>query len=358
MNTALHNFSAGPGILPPSVIEASAQDLVNFSGTGLSVIEVSHRGKEFVAVMDEARARVRQLLQLGDDYEVLFLQGGASLQFCMLPYNLLPEQGMAAYLNTGVWATKAIQDARLLGRVEVVGSSEDRNFCYIPRNYSIPSDAAYLHITSNNTIFGTEMHAFPESPVPLVCDMSSDIFSRPIDASGFGLIYAGAQKNMGPAGTTLVVVKRELLGRSGRRLPAMLDYAVHSKGDSMHNTPPVFAVLVCMHTLRWIEDMGGLSAMQQRNQDKAQLLYSEIDRNPLFRGTADLADRSLMNATFVLVDEQHKSAFDALLKEAGVSGLEGHRSVGGYRASMYNALPQSSVQVLVDVMQDLEQKNG
>ncbi|MBM3918802.1 MAG: 3-phosphoserine/phosphohydroxythreonine transaminase [Sphingomonadales bacterium] len=358
MNTVLHNFSAGPGILPQSVVEASARDLVNFSGTGLSVIEVSHRGKEFVAVMEEARTRVRGLLQLGDDYEVLFLHGGASLQFCMVPYNLLPEQGMAAYLNTGVWASKAIQDARLLGRVEVVGSSEDRNFCYIPRGYSIPSDASYLHITSNNTIFGTEMHQFPDSPVPIACDMSSDIFSRPIDASRFGLIYAGAQKNMGPAGTTLVVVKREHIGKSGRRLPAMLDYAVHSKGDSMHNTPPVFAVLVCMHTLHWIEEQGGLTVMEQRNRTKASLLYSEIDRNPLFRGTADTADRSLMNATFVLSDEQHKAAFDALLREARISGLEGHRSVGGYRASMYNALPRSSVQVLVDVMQELERNNG
>ena len=358
MKPAIHNFSAGPGILPQSVIEASARELVDFSGTGLSVLEVSHRSKEFVAVMEEARTRVRGLLQVGGDYEVLFLQGGASLQFCMVPYNWLPEQGMAAYLNTGVWATKAIQDARQLGRVEVVGTSEDRNFCYIPRNFSIPDDAAYLHLTSNNTIFGTEMHSFPDSPVPVACDMSSDIFSRPIDATRFGLIYAGAQKNMGPAGATLVVIRRDLMGKSGRRLPAMLDYAVHSKGESMHNTPPVFAVLVCMYTLRWIEEQGGLAAMEQRNRAKAALMYAEIDRNPLFRGTADPDDRSLMNATFVLQHEDHKSAFDALLREAGISGLEGHRSVGGYRASMYNALPLGSVQVLVDVMQSLEQTRG
>ena len=306
--------------------------------------------------MHEARAAVKRLLGLGDDYEVLYLQGGASLQFAMVPMNLLSPDGKAAYLNTGTWATKAIEDARKLGRVEVVASSEDQNFSYIPASYRIPTDADYFHLTSNNTIFGTQIQSFPDSPVPMVCDMSSDIFSRPVPANSFGLIYAGAQKNMGPAGTTLVIIRKDMIGRSGRILNAMLDYGVHIKGESMYNTPPVFAVYVSMLTLQWIEAQGGLQAMEERNRKKAQLLYQEIHRNSLFRPTVTDDSGSLMNITFVLNQSEHESILGKMLQEAGISGLKGHRSVGGYRASMYNAMPIESVQVLVEVMQALENR--
>jgi phosphoserine aminotransferase len=352
----IHNFSAGPAILPRSVIEQAASALLDFQGSGLSLIEVSHRDRDFEGVMHEARAAVKRLLGLGDDYEVLYLQGGASLQFAMVPMNLLRPEGKAAYLNTGTWATKAIEDARKLGQVEVVASSEDQNFSYIPTSYRIPTDADYFHLTSNNTIFGTQIQTFPDSPVPMVCDMSSDIFSRPIPANSFGLIYAGAQKNMGPAGTTLVIVRKDLLGRSGRVLNAMLDYGVHIKGESMYNTPPVFAVYVSMLTLQWIEAQGGLQAMEERNRKKAQLLYHEIHRNPLFRPTVTDDSGSFMNITFVLNQSEHEETLGKMLQEAGISGLKGHRSVGGYRASMYNAMPIESVQVLVDVMQALENR--
>lgn len=352
-----HNYSAGPCILPQEVFRKSAEAILDFNQSGLSILEISHRSKDFIAVMEEARALVLDLLGLtGKGYQALFLQGGASMQFLMVPYNLMPENGKAAYLETGTWAGNAIKEAKLFGDTAVVASSKDSNFNYIPKGYSIPSDAAYFHCTSNNTIFGTQMKSFPETSIPLVCDMSSDIFSRTLDFSKFDLIYAGAQKNMGPAGATLVVVKEELLGKTGRAIPSMLDYQKHIKAESMYNTPSVFPVYASLLTLQWLQNNGGIAAMEKINEAKANLLYTEIDRNPLFTGTAVAEDRSIMNATFLLTDESHKELFDSLWKAAGISGLNGHRSVGGYRASMYNALPLESVQVLVDVMQELERK--
>lgn len=352
-----HNYSAGPCILPQEVFRKSAEAILDFNQSGLSILEISHRSKDFIAVMEEARALVLDLLGLtGKGYQALFLQGGASMQFLMVPYNLMPENGKAAYLETGTWAGNAIKEAKLFGDTAVVASSKDSNFNYIPKGYSIPSDAAYFHCTSNNTIFGTQMKSFPETSIPLVCDMSSDIFSRTLDFSKFDLIYAGAQKNMGPAGATLVVVKEELLGKTGRAIPSMLNYQKHIKAESMYNTPSVFPVYASLLTLQWLQNNGGIAAMEKINEAKANLLYTEIDRNPLFTGTAVAEDRSIMNATFLLTDESHKELFDSLWKAAGISGLNGHRSVGGYRASMYNALPLESVQVLVDVMQELERK--
>ena len=291
---------------------------------------------------------------MGDDYDVMYLGGGASLQFAMVPYNLLRESGTAAYVNTGVWASKAIKESKIIGNTNVIASSEDKNFSYIPKGYEIPKDADYLHITSNNTIYGTQLKEFPKCDIPLVCDMSSDIFSRQLDFSKFDIIYAGAQKNMGPAGTTLVVIKEEILGKNGREIPSMLDYAKHIKAESMYNTPPVFPVYASLLTLQWLKKLGGIAAIEKINNAKAELLYNEIDRNPLFKGAAAVEDRSNMNATFLLNNPEHAAIFDAMWKEAGISGLPGHRSVGGYRASMYNAMPIESVQVLVDVMQALE----
>lgn len=309
--------------------------------------------------MDEATALVKKLLKLPEGYSVLFLQGGASMQFTMVAQNLLKAQnGKAAYTETGVWATKAIKEAKLFGEVQVLGSSKDKNFSYIPKGYTVPSDVDYFHCTSNNTIFGTQMHEFPELNVPMVCDMSSDIFCREMDYSKFDLIYAGAQKNMGPAGTTLVIVKDDILGKSGRTIPTMLDYSTHIKKESMFNTPPVFAVYVSMLTLRWLDKNGGLSWIEKRNREKAEMLYSEIDNNPMFVGTAAKEDRSLMNVTFLLNDDSKKDAFDAMWKEANINGLNGHRDVGGYRASIYNAMPVESVKVLIDVMQSFTQKHG
>ncbi|POS01375.1 phosphoserine aminotransferase [Flavobacterium croceum DSM 17960] len=350
-----HNYSAGPCILPQEVFEKSAQALLNFNNSDLSILEISHRSKDFVAVMEEARNLVLELLGLQNKgYQVLFLAGGASLEFLMVPYNLMKVNGKAAYLETGTWAVNAIKEAKLFGETQIVASSSDSNFNFIPKNYEIPTNADYFHCTSNNTIFGTQMKSFPKTNIPLVCDMSSDIFSRTLDFEQFDLIYAGAQKNMGPAGTTLVVVKEEILGKSGRTIPSMLDYQKHIKAESMYNTPPVFPIYASLLTLQWLKNKGGISAIEQKNQAKATLLYNEIDRNPLFKGTAAVEDRSIMNATFLLHDENHTSIFDKMWKEAGISGLAGHRSVGGYRASMYNALPIESVQVLVDVMQALE----
>lgn len=350
-----HNFSAGPCILPEEVLKKAAEAVINFNNDNLSLIEISHRSKPFVAVMEKAQALVLELLNLENKgYKVLFLQGGASTQFLMTAYNLLDKK--AAYLNTGTWSSKAIKEATLFGELEEVASSKDQNFSYIPKEYTIPSDADYFHCTSNNTIFGTQMKSFPETSIPIVCDMSSDIFSRQLDFSKFDLIYAGAQKNMGPAGTTLVVIKESMLGKVERAIPSMLDYQVHISKDSMFNTPSVFAVYVSMLTLQWLKDLGGIPFIEKVNQKKADLLYAEIDRNPLFKGVVSKEDRSHMNATFVLVDEGLKDTFDTMLKEAGINGLNGHRSVGGYRASMYNALPLYSVQALVDVMQELERK--
>ncbi|MEH6706182.1 MAG: 3-phosphoserine/phosphohydroxythreonine transaminase [Galbibacter orientalis] len=351
-----HNFSAGPCILPQEVLKKASEAVINFNGLDLSLIEISHRSKDFIAVMDKAQELALEHLGLQNKgYKALFLQGGASSQFLNVAYNLLNKK--AAYLNTGTWSSKAIKEAKLFGEVVEVASSKDANFNYIPKGYSIPSDIDYFHCTSNNTIFGTQLKEFPEVSAPLVCDMSSDIFSRVLDFSKFDIIYAGAQKNMGPAGTTLVVVKEAILGKIERAIPSMLDYRVHAEKDSMFNTPPVFAVYVSMLTLQWLKDLGGVSEIEKRNNAKAALIYNEIDRNPLFKGFAAKEDRSTMNATFNLVDEEaHKATFDALAKEAGLSGINGHRSVGGYRASMYNALPIESVQALVDVMQALEKQ--
>ena len=349
-----HNFSAGPCILPQSVLQKAADAVINFNGLDLSLIEISHRSKDFVEVMENARSLALEHLGLQNKgYKALFLQGGASMEFLMVAYNLLEKK--AAYLNTGTWADKAIKEAKLFGELVEVASSKDSNFNYIPKNYSIPADVDYFHCTSNNTIFGTQLKEFPTVDIPLVCDMSSDIFSRKLDFSKFDLIYAGAQKNMGPAGTTLVVVKEDILGKVSRKIPSMLDYKVHIGKDSMFNTPAVFPVYVSMLTLEWLKELGGISAIEKVNDQKAKLIYAEIDRNELFKGfVANKEDRSQMNATFTLEVEALKEKFDNMWKAAGVNGLNGHRSVGGYRASMYNALPLESVQVLVDVMSELE----
>lgn len=352
-----HNFSAGPCILPQEVFEKSAVAILDFNQSGLSILEISHRSKDFIAVMEEARALALDLLGLtGKGYQALFLQGGASMEFLRVPYNLLPQEGQAAYLDTGTWANNAIKEAKLFGDTVVVGSSKNDNYNHIPTDYSIPNTASYFHCTSNNTIFGTQIKSFPETNVPVVCDMSSDIFSRTLDFSKFDLIYAGAQKNMGPAGTTLIIIKESLLGKTGRMIPSMLDYEKHIKADSMYNTPAVLPIYSSLLTMQWLKKQGGIAAIEKLNEAKAALLYAEIDRNPLFKGAAAVADRSCMNATFLLNDESHAPIFDAIWKAAGISGLPGHRSVGGYRASMYNALPIESVQVLVDAMQELEQK--
>jgi phosphoserine aminotransferase len=348
-----HNFSAGPCILPEEVLQKASEAVINFNNDDLSLIEISHRSEPFVNVIETARSLVLELLDLeGKGYSVLFLQGGASMQFLMSAYNLLNTK--AAYLNTGTWSTKAIKEAKLFGNLVEVASSKDQNFTYIPKKYEIPSDADYFHCTSNNTIYGTQMKSFPVTNVPVVCDMSSDIFSRQLDFSQFDLIYAGAQKNMGPSGTTVVIVKDEILGKVNRPIPSMMDYKVHINKDSMFNTPSVFAVYVSMLTLQWLKDLGGIPFIEKVNEKKAALLYTEIDRNPLFNGVVQAEDRSLMNATFTLVDQNLKERFDTMWNEARINGLHGHRSVGGYRASMYNALPLYSVQVLVDVMQELE----
>ena len=350
-----HNFSAGPCVLPQEVFLKASEAIMDFNGSGLSLIEVSHRSKDFVEVMEKARSLALELLGLeGKGYQALFLQGGASLEFLMVAYNLLETK--AGYLNTGTWSSKALKEARLFGEVVEVGSSKDENFNYIPKGYTIPAGLDYLHLTSNNTIFGTQLKKFPKVDIPLVCDMSSDIFSRQLDFSQFGLIYAGAQKNMGPAGTTLVVVKEDILGKVTRQIPSMLDYKVHISKDSMFNTPAVFAVYTSMLTLEWLKELGGIAAIEETNEKKAQLLYSEIDLNPLFDGYAKKEDRSIMNATFNLTEDKLKTTFDTMCKEARIIGINGHRSVGGYRASMYNALPLESVGTLVDVMSEMERK--
>lgn len=353
----VHNFSAGPSILPQEVLEQAAQAIHNFDNMGLSLIEISHRSKNYVKVMDEARQLVKDILGLPENYEVLFLQGGATLGFYTSAINMMKEGGKAAYINTGVWANGAIKEAKLLGEVNVIGDSSDKNHSYIPE-FTVPSDVDYLHFTSNNTIYGTQFQSFPKTQVPLVCDMSSDIFSKKFNATDFSMIYAGAQKNMGPAGTVLYIVDKESLGKTGRKMPSYMNLLNHIEKDSMANTPPVFAVYVSMLTLRWIKANGGLEGMEKRNFAKQELFYNELDRNGLFKGHAVPEARSWMNATFMLHDEKHTEAFDKMWKEAGISGLAGHRSVGGYRASMYNALPIESVQVLVDVMKEFERTNG
>lgn len=348
-----HNFYAGPSILPEFTKEKTAEAVLNFAGTGLSVMEVSHRSKEFVAVMDEAVALVKELLHVPEGYSVLFLQGGASTQFLMAPYNLMGKK--AAYLNTGVWSKKAIKEAKFFGEVVEVASSADANFNYIPKSYDVPADASYLHFTSNNTIFGTRVNA-PEVNLPLVADMSSDIFSRPIDVAKYDLIYAGAQKNLGPSGATLVIVKDEALGKVDRPIPTMLDYRTHIAGESMFNTPSTLPVFASLMTLRWLKELGGVEAIEKVNIDKAALLYDEIDRNKLFQGTAVKEDRSLMNVTFVMAPEyaELEKEFLDFASSKGMVGIKGHRSVGGFRASIYNAMPVDSVKALVEAMQEFE----
>ncbi len=349
-----HNFSAGPSILPRIAIENAAKAILDFDGIGLSLLEISHRTADFEAVNDEAEALFRELLQVPSSHKILFLGGGASTQFFHVPYNLLEKK--AGYVNTGVWANKAIKEARLFGETEVIASSEEKNFNYIPKDYTIPSDLDYLHITTNNTIYGTEYKTDIDSPVPLVADMSSDILSRSVDVSKYGLIYGGAQKNIGPAGVAFVIVREDILGRVTRKIPSMVDYRNHIANRSMFNTPPVFAIYVVRETLRWLKSIGGVPAIQKLNEEKAALLYDEIDRNPLFEGTVLKEDRSLMNICFVMTKEYENLApqFLEFAKSKGMVGIKGHRLVGGFRASTYNALPKESVQALVDCMQEFE----
>jgi len=350
-----HNFSAGPCILPQEVLLKASEAVMDFNNDGLSLLEISHRSKPFVDVMEKARNLALELLGLeGKGYKALFLQGGASTQFLMVALNLLEKR--AGYLNTGTWSDKAIKEAKIYDDIYEVGSSKNAGFNYVPKGYDIPSDYDYFHCTSNNTIFGTQMKSFPNSPIPMVCDMSSDIFSRSLDFSKFDLIYAGAQKNMGPAGTTLVVVREDVLGKVSRKIPSMMDYKVHIEKSSMFNTPPVFPVYVSMLTLEWLKNLGGIKAIEEINEMKARVMYSEIDLNPLFKGYSNKEDRSNMNATFTLINEDLKETFETMIKEAGINGLNGHRSVGGYRASMYNAMPLDSVKALVEVMSELETK--
>ena len=353
-----HNFGAGPCILPQEVFDASSKAVQEFNGTGLSVLEISHRTKDWEAVMDECRGLWKDLLDIPDGYHTLFLGGGASLQFMQTPYNLLEKK--AAYLDTGVWASKAAKEARLFGEVEIVASSKDRNYCYIPKGYKIPSDADYFHITTNNTIYGSEIRVDLDSPVTLVADMSSDIMSRRVDVSKYGMIYGGAQKNVGTAGVVFVIVREDILGKVSRPLPSMMDYRNHISNGSMYNTPPVISIYIMNEMLKWIKSMGGIDAMQAINVDKAGLLYDEIDRNRMFVGTVDQADRSIMNICFVMNKgyENKENDFMEFAKKAGMIGIKGHRSVGGFRASTYNALPKESVQALVDCMREFEKMHA
>ncbi len=349
-----HNFNAGPSILPREVIEKTAQAVLDFNGSGLSVLEISHRAKDFQSVVDEAVALFKEILSIPEGYSVLFLGGGASLQFCMVPFNLMESK--AAYLNTGTWASKALKEAKAFGEVIEVASSKAANFNYIPKDYVIPADADYFHITTNNTIFGTELLKDIDSPVPLVADMSSDIFSRPVDVSKYAVIYGGAQKNLAPAGLAFAIIKDEVLGKVSRHIPSMLNYKIHIENGSMFNTPPVLPIYSALETLRWIKANGGVAAMEKRNIEKADLLYGEIDRNKLFVGTAAKEDRSRMNICFVMNSEYAdlEAEFQKFATERGMVGIKGHRSVGGFRASTYNALPLESVRALVDCMQEFE----
>jgi phosphoserine aminotransferase len=352
-----HNFSAGPSILSEYTIQQSAAAITNFAGTGLSILEVSHRGKEFVAVNDEARALIKELLDVPAGYEVVFLGGGASLQFCMVPFNLLNKK--ASYLDTGTWASNAIKEAKLFGEVDVVASSKDANYTFIPKNYVVPEDSDYFHFTSNKTIYGTETRYDPDLNVRLVSDMSSDIFSRPVDVSKYDIIYAGAQKNLAPAGVTFAIVREDALGHVDRPIPTMLDYRTHIKKDSMFNTPPVFPIFAALQTLKWYKELGGLKVIGKNNLDKVAILYDEIDRNKLFKGTVAVEDRSIMNVCFVMNDayKELEADFGAFAAAAGMVGIKGHRSVGGFRASLYNAMPKSSVEALIAVMQEFEKQH-
>ncbi|MFN0189612.1 MAG: 3-phosphoserine/phosphohydroxythreonine transaminase [Bacteroidia bacterium] len=351
-----HNLGAGPGVLPESALQKSAAAALDFNNIGMSILEISHRSKDFEQVLENTTSLVKELLGVPDNYSILFLQGGASTQFAMVPMNLLHTK--AAYVDSGVWANKALKEAKLFGDINVVASSKDKNYSFIPKDYTIPTDCDYLHITSNNTIYGTQMSAFPNSPIPLICDMSSDIFSRPVDVSKFDLIYAGAQKNMGPAGVTLVIIKNDILKEVKRVVPTMLRYATHIEGGSMYNTPPVFSIYVCMATLEWLKSIGGVSAIEKINKQKAELFYNEVDTNPLFTGTCAVEDRSRMNACFLLKNPELDEEFLKQAKAHGIIGIKGHRSVGGFRASMYNAAPIESVKALTDLMKDFALKTA
>jgi phosphoserine aminotransferase len=352
-----HNFYAGPSILPQYTLDKSIEGIKDFAGTGLSILEISHRSKEFVACMNDTIALIKELLEIPAGYQVIFLGGGASLQFCMVPMNLMKTK--SAYLVTGEWATKAHKEAKLFGEAVEVASSKDKMFNYIPKNYTIPADADYFHITTNNTIYGTEWKHDPQVNVPLIADMSSDIFSRPVDISKYSLIYAGAQKNLAPAGVTLIIIKEDILGKVERPIPTMLDYRTHIKGESMFNTPPVFPVFAAQQTLKWLKELGGVKVMHRKNIEKAKVLYDEIERNKLFVPTVtDAEDRSIMNICFVMAPEykELEKEFADFAKAKGMLGIEGHRSVGGFRASTYNALPRESVEALVAAMKEFESK--
>jgi len=350
-----HNFCAGPSILPKEVIIQAGESILDINESGLSLLEISHRSTAFIDIMEEARNLVLELTGLnGKDYTVLFLQGGASTQFLMVAYNLLAKK--AAYLDTGSWSKKAIKEAKLFGEVSIIASSESTKYDHIPKDYSITKEFDYFHCTSNNTIYGTQIKEFKESPIPVVCDMSSDVFSRKLDFSKFDLIYAGAQKNLGPAGATLVIIKNSMIGKTSREIPSMMDYKIHIDKSSIYNTPPIFSVYVSLLNMRWLKNNGGIKTLEKINNKKAKILYSEIDINPLFKGHAKENDRSMMNATFNLVNDDFKETFEVMLKEAGIVGINGHRSIGGYRASMYNAMPIDSVKILVEVMSELENK--
>lgn len=363
MSMKKHNFTSGPSILPQVVLEKAANAVVNYNNSGLSILEISHRDKMFLEIIENARALVKELYALNDDYEVLFMQGGASAQFALIPMNFLNANETASYVDTGVWSDKAIKEAKLFGNVSIAGSSKESNYSFIPKELNIDSNARYLHLTTNNTIYGTQYNYIPETDVPIIADMSSDIFSRPWEANKYSMIYAGAQKNAGAAGTTIVIIKKDFLNTINKKVPMIFDYRKHVENDSLYNTPSVFAVYVSYLTLQWIKAEGGLHVMAEKNAAKAKLLYDEIDRNTAFKGTVAKEDRSLMNATFVLNKElflnydniQLEEQFTKLAKQNGIVGIKGHRLVGGFRASMYNALPIESVQVLVDVMKEFEQ---
>jgi phosphoserine aminotransferase len=356
--TVVHNFNSGPSVLPAAVFEQASQAILNFNNTGLSILEIGHRTSWFQEVMDEAVALTRELMQLDQDHEVLFLHGGASTQFFQVPMNLLDDKASAAYLDCGTWGTKAIKEAKLFGAVNMVASSKDKDYTYIPKGYTIPENAAYFHYTTNNTIEGTQMHAIPDTGIPLVADMSSDILSRTLDYNRFALIYAGAQKNVGAAGVNLVIVKKDILGKVSRKLPSMMDYRNHIENGSMLNTPPVFAVYVCMLTLRWLKAQGGVAVIEKRNDAKATLLYNTLDALPMFTPKVAREDRSLMNVVWIMDNATLEQEFLAACKAAGMVGIKGHRTVGGFRASLYNALTINSVVALTDLMKDFAQRKG
>lgn len=348
----VHNFNSGPSVLPKEVFEQASQAILDFNGTGLSILEIGHRTPLFQDIIDEALATARELMQLDKEHEILFLHGGASTQFFQVPMNLLNENETAAYLDCGTWGTKAIKEAKLFGNVNMVASSKDKNYTYIPKGYDIPKDAKYFHYTTNNTIEGTQMHDIPDTDVPLVADMSSDILSRAMDFNRFGLIYAGAQKNIGAAGVNMVIVRKDMLGRVTRKLPTMMDYRQHIEAGSILNTPPVFAIYVCMLTLRWLKAQGGVKAIEKINDKKAALLYDTLDSLPIFRPTVAKEDRSKMNVVWVMEDKELEKEFLESCTANGMVGIQGHRTAGGFRASLYNALPMDSVRILTELMKE------